>query len=66
MNKCEITRDLIPGYADDILSPSGREYVETHTAECEECREALAIAKAAVVTGNAEENITAKKACIAI
>lgn len=62
MNKCEITRDLIPGYADGILSPSGREYVETHTAECEECREALAIAKAAVVTGNAEENITAKKA----
>lgn len=62
MNKCEITRDLIPGYADEVLSPSGREYVEMHTAECEECREALAIAKAAVVTGNAEENITAKKA----
>lgn len=62
MNKCEITRDLIPGYADDILSPSGKEYVETHTAECKECREALARARAEVVTGSAEENITAKKA----
>lgn len=62
MNKCEITRDLIPGYADEVLSPSGREYVEAHTAECEECREALNRAKASVITGNAEENITAKKA----
>ena len=62
MNKCEITRDLIPGYADEVLSPSGREYVEMHTAECEECREALNRAKISVVTGNAEENIAAKKA----
>lgn len=60
MNKCEITRDLIPGYADEVLSPSGREYVETHTAECADCKAALDMARETVVTRNTEENAAAK------
>lgn len=61
MNECEITRDLIPGYADEVLSPSGREYVEAHTADCPECMAILEKAKATVVTGNVAENVNAKK-----
>ena len=61
MNECEITRDLIPGYADEVLSPSGREYVEAHTADCPECMDILEKAKATVVTGNVAENVKAKK-----
>ena len=61
MNECEITRDLIPGYADEVLSPSGREYVEAHTADCPECMAILEKTKATVVTGNVAENVNAKK-----
>ena len=36
--KCEIIRDLIPLYIDDVASPSSRLMVEEHLEECPECR----------------------------
>lgn len=35
---CDIVKDLIPSYVDDICSESSRKAVEEHMAECEECR----------------------------
>ena len=61
MNRCEITRDLLPAYVDDIISQSGREYVDEHVSECEACKMALNEAKTEVRTENVKENITAKK-----
>ena len=40
MNKlpCYIVRDLLPLYADDLLSPESTEEVKAHLNECDECR----------------------------
>lgn len=34
---CEIVRDLLPLYVDDICSPASRELVENHVGVCGEC-----------------------------
>lgn len=39
--KCDITKDLLPLYADEICSQSTRGFVEEHLAECVDCREEL-------------------------
>ena len=36
-NVCEIVQDILPLYGDEICSPSSREFVEEHIAECEKC-----------------------------
>ena len=36
--KCEIIRDLMPLYLDDICSDETKKTVEEHLADCEECR----------------------------
>lgn len=36
--ECEIVRDLIPAYLDDLCSNASREVVETHIRECEACK----------------------------
>ena len=36
---CEIVRDLLPLYVDDVCSGSSREYVKEHLSSCGECRE---------------------------
>lgn len=38
MNECNIVRDLIPLYADDIASPDSEELILRHTESCESCR----------------------------
>ncbi|MCM1119067.1 MAG: zf-HC2 domain-containing protein [bacterium] len=38
---CEIIKDLIPSYLDGICTPSSREAVEEHMAECAQCRDSL-------------------------
>ncbi len=38
---CDIVRDLVPSYLDDVCSDSTRQVVEEHTAECGECRDYL-------------------------
>ena len=40
-NDCEIVRDLLPLYADDVCSPSSRELVEGHVRECPACRDIM-------------------------
>ena len=38
---CEVVRDLIPLYLDDVASASSRRVVEAHLAECDGCRALL-------------------------
>lgn len=38
MMKCEIIRDLMPLYLDDVCSGETKQMVEEHLDECEECR----------------------------
>ncbi|MBQ3276901.1 MAG: zf-HC2 domain-containing protein [Oscillospiraceae bacterium] len=38
---CEIIRDLLPLYADDVCSPASRETVDEHLRECPACAEYL-------------------------
>ena len=35
---CDVIRDLLPSYIDNILSDTGSELVKKHLGECEECR----------------------------
>ena len=41
MNKkeCDIIRDLLPSYVDNICSEASKEWIEAHLAECEACRD---------------------------
>lgn len=38
---CEIIRDLLPLYQDDICSEKSRNAIEEHIKECESCRTSL-------------------------
>ena len=40
MNKkeCDIMKDLLPSYLDNICSEASREWIEAHLAECGECK----------------------------
>ena len=38
---CEVIRDLLPLYADDVCSAASREMVEEHLQDCNDCREEL-------------------------
>ena len=37
MNVCKIIQDLMPLYAEDLVSTETKEFVETHCAKCEKC-----------------------------
>lgn len=41
MNKCNVIKDLLPLYADDVCSEDSREMVDEHLASCEDCRQEL-------------------------
>ena len=45
---CEIIRDLLPLYRDDVCSPASKALVEAHLNECPECRKALEAIEAEV------------------
>ena len=38
MNECNIVKDLIPLYADDLLSSDSEEFIRRHTEHCPECQ----------------------------
>ena len=38
MNNCEIIKDLLPLYADDVLSEESKAFVSEHLADCESCK----------------------------
>ena len=54
---CEIIKDLIPLYVDDVCSEKSKGLIEEHIAECEECRKNLAALKGELppMTVEAEE-----------
>lgn len=37
-NECEIVRDLLPLYLDNLCSEPSKEYIEEHIEKCEECK----------------------------
>jgi len=47
MNKkeCDIIKDLLPSYVDNICSEASREWIEAHLTECEECRASAQVMK---------------------
>ena len=42
---CNIIKDLLPSYLDDISSPESRKLIEAHFAECENCKKLYEQAK---------------------
>ena len=56
-NDCEMIRDLLPLYADEVCSPRSREAVEEHIRECPECRSTLA----RLLDGRIEQNLLQEK-----
>lgn len=58
--KCEIVRDLIPLYIDNISSDDSSELIERHCKECPECQNYLNSAKEEIKT-NSQNEETAKK-----
>lgn len=42
---CDVIRDLLPVYHDDVCSPDSRALVEEHLRGCEACREAFHVLK---------------------
>ena len=38
MNECKIVQDLLPLYAEDLISPETKEFVDGHCESCGECR----------------------------
>ena len=54
--ECEMIRDLLPLYADDVCSDASRRIVDEHLAECPECSAVLGQLKAhEIETGLREE-----------
>ena len=43
--ECDIIKDLLPSYVDNICSAASREWIEAHLAECEECRTSMEVMK---------------------
>ena len=41
MNKCNVIRDLLPLYVDEVCSEDSREMVEEHISTCQECKQEL-------------------------
>lgn len=41
MKECNIVKDLLPLYIEELCSEDSREYVEAHMENCKECRERL-------------------------
>ena len=41
MNECKIVQDLLPLYAEDLVSPETKTFVEEHSERCGDCRKLL-------------------------
>ena len=39
--KCEIIRDLLPSYLDELTSAESNQAIEEHLQECKDCRKHL-------------------------
>ena len=43
--ECDIIKDLLPSYVDEICSEASKEWIEEHLKECEECRKTVSMLK---------------------
>ena len=43
--ECDIIKDLLPSYVDNICSEASKEWIEEHLASCEECRASAEVMK---------------------
>jgi len=43
--ECDIIKDLLPSYVDEICSEASKEWIEEHLKECEECRKTVIMLK---------------------
>lgn len=61
MNKenCNIIKDLLPLYVDDLVSDDTRIFIEEHLSTCEECRKELSLLKSNLESTT--NNITTEK-----
>ena len=41
MNECKIVQDLLPLYAEDLISPETKEFVDGHCESCAHCRKLM-------------------------
>lgn len=41
MKECNIVKDLLPLYIEELCSEDSKDYVETHLENCEKCRESF-------------------------
>lgn len=46
MNECKIVQDLLPLYAEELVSEETKEFVDAHCEGCEDCRKLLERSKA--------------------
>lgn len=58
---CNIIQDLLPLYADEIVSPQSRELVERHLADCPRCRETLAEIQSSIPIPQLDDDRVLKK-----
>lgn len=59
--ECEIVKDLLPLYVDNVLSESSREFVEEHIVDCKDCKNKyLKMTKEINIPEDRESNIIKK------
>lgn len=55
---CDIIRDLIPSYVDEMCSEAAKICVESHIEDCSECREMVNLCRDHVLTDEQAEKIS--------
>lgn len=54
---CEIIKDLLPLYHDDVCSRDSKAMVEAHLANCESCKAELQAMDEVLLINNTEQNL---------
>lgn len=58
---CDIIKDLLPLYVDNVCSNQSKEMIETHLLNCEDCKREVISMKADIPLIKIEENLDAAK-----
>jgi len=54
---CEIIKDLLPLYIDDLCSDDSKTAIEEHVAICDNCQSELQVMQLSIPTNNIEQNL---------
>jgi len=54
---CEIVRDLLPLYIDDLCSNDSKSTIEEHITICDSCRSELQTMQLSITTSSREQNL---------